>query len=443
MPNTPSIHIPHRSFLGLVILASIALALVPSTRAAVLADEAVHLIICPAAFQTQFEALADHRTDVAGVASCVVTLEEILSTAPTGRDDAETLRNYLIQQYALGNLRYVLLGGDSDFMPVRLARSTWYPQGGFSDLESDLYYACLDGDWDANGNSIFGEAYKAFDDPGDEVDLDPELAVGRAPVDDAAQTQRFVEGVIGYDKENPAPYLASAAMLAEVLFPSNWTGGAPDLDGAYYAESYGASLQSHPSPPGLTRLYENWTAYPGSSALTTASALDALGPGNQGLLCFIGNGTLNSFSVGGGSVTSSDMDGLTNAPRYHLTLTLSSDAASFLDDCILEHLVLAPHGGSAGALGSTDVVFSATSDDYLEAFFQQISASSGVLLGDAMQSVLKSKAPTGLAMESFNRWTSFTWCLLGDPATPFRTELRPVPTEPKSVGGFKSLFRER
>ncbi len=431
------------SLVLVLVLAAFAAASTTPARSAVAADEAVHLIICPSAFQAAFATLAQHRTLVADLPSCVVTLEEILGTAPPGRDDAETLRNYLIQQYAKGNLRYVLLGGDSGFIPVRLARSTWYPAGGSSDLESDLYYACLDGDWDADGDGIFGEAYRSFSDPGDQVDLDPELAVGRAPVHDLTQAQHFVERVIAYDTVDPAPCFGSAVILAEVLFPSNWTGGVPTLDGATYGENLAAVLQLHPYPPTVDRRYENWTGYPGSTALTVTSALQALGSGNQGLLCFIGEGSVDRISVGNGNIFNGDLDGLTNAPHYSFVVSMTSDAASFADDSILEHLVLAPQGGSAGALGFVDAAFASSSHAYLEAFFGEITAGSGVLVGDAMRATLKTQAPTGLPVENFKRWTNLSWCLLGDPGTPFRTELRPIPTESTTTGGFKSFFRGR
>lgn len=437
--SLPSRQIRRRA--GLLVLSlCLFCAFTSTSRAEVSPDMAEHMIICPAEFAPQFEVLATHRTVVADLPSCVVTLEDVLSSAPQGRDDAETLRNYLIQQHDLGHLQYVLLGGDSSVMPVRFARSTFYPQGGFSDIPSDLYFACLNGDWDADGDSIFGEAYLAYDDPGDDVDLDPELAVGRAPVNTVVQAERFVQGILAYDTLNPAPHLASATMLAEVLFPSDWDGTAAiNLDGASYGEHFAAALGTHPFPPMVARVYENWLAYPGSTRLTVSSALDVLSSGNQGLLCFIGHGTADDFSVGDGSITLAQLDALANAPDYFLTLAFSSSAAAFTRDCVLGHLVTAPAGGSAGALGFTSEVFPSTGDDYFDEFLENLSASSGVLLGDAMKAVLKSYVP-GFPSETLQRWASFGWCLLGDPATPFRTELNPISTQNSSLGGLKARF---
>ena len=325
----------------IAIFLSLSLFILPGAGdASVSMMQAEHLIITPAALVGPFEQLAQHRTSVAELPSCVVTLEEALAAGPAGRDDAETLRNYVRQLYELGNLKYLLLGGDSGVVPVRFVRSAWFPAGGFTDLETDLYFGALDGDWDADGDGIFGEGYTSYLDPGDSVDLAPELAVGRAPVNDLQQAQRFVYGLIQYDTLKPAPHLASACFTAEVLYPADWTGGFPYLDGGNYAE-YGAEvLGGHPSAPMLTRLYENHAAFPGSAALTVASALDALQDGSHGLYYFIGEGGVDRISVGDGVITIADLDALTNAPAYHFTLAFSSESASFADDAMLEHMVL-------------------------------------------------------------------------------------------------------
>ena len=52
---------------------------------------------------------------------------------------------------------YVLLGADTEFLPVRYARSTFYPAGSYTDIPTDHYYACLDGNWNADGDGLFGE----------------------------------------------------------------------------------------------------------------------------------------------------------------------------------------------------------------------------------------------------------------------------------------------
>ncbi len=74
-----------------------------------------------------------------------------------GSDLAETIRSFLRAAHDEWGVRSVVLGGDTDVVPYRLVRSTFYPPNGYTEIATDLYFACLDGDWNANGNDIYGE----------------------------------------------------------------------------------------------------------------------------------------------------------------------------------------------------------------------------------------------------------------------------------------------
>ncbi len=126
------------------------------------------------------------------------SLESVIR-ASQGVDDPERLKRWLYRAWRERHVRYVLLVGDADVVPVRymvLDRITpaaydyaFYP--------SDLYYADVahrDGsfdDWNAHKDGFharyFGEVRgeKNKSDPinFDRIDYRPELAVGRWPVE--------------------------------------------------------------------------------------------------------------------------------------------------------------------------------------------------------------------------------------------------------------------
>ncbi len=98
---------------------------------------------------------------------------------------------------------YILLGGDSQIVPLRFAWHSHFdhhqlvtaiPDGAF--IPADMYYACLDRNWNADGDATYGEAnwnrmndgsfYKEDNDHIniDDVDRSPEVYVGRMPVED-------------------------------------------------------------------------------------------------------------------------------------------------------------------------------------------------------------------------------------------------------------------
>ncbi len=162
----------------------------------------------------------------------VVSLEESLLRSG-GVDDPERLKRYLFNAWRRDGIRYVLLVGDADVLPVRymvLDRVTpaafdyaFYP--------SDLYYADLakqDGrfeDWNARKDGFhagyFGEVRgeKNKQDPinYDDVDYRPDVAVGRWPVSTpeevrvvADKTMRYEEGLERGDR----PGAGRAALFA-------------------------------------------------------------------------------------------------------------------------------------------------------------------------------------------------------------------------------------
>lgn len=141
-----------------------------------------------------FERLISWRRQK-GYAAGVVCIEDILSE-PYFRsgdrvsginDDAGKLREYL--RYAWRQKRgtqYVLFGGGDPIVPIRY--------GGSSDgIPSDVYFGDFNGNWNVNGNPIFGESY------GDKVDFLPEIYVGRILCRSQQEVLNYTEKLIKYE----------------------------------------------------------------------------------------------------------------------------------------------------------------------------------------------------------------------------------------------------
>ncbi len=112
----------------------------------------------------------------------VIALSDSIAAYYDGRDDADALRHYLAECYRSGT-RYVLLGGDEDRVPIRYVY--YYETDTVPSLMdliiSDLYFADYDGDWDADGDGIYGEPIS------DNPDIGPEVAIGRLPFSEPSQ----------------------------------------------------------------------------------------------------------------------------------------------------------------------------------------------------------------------------------------------------------------
>ncbi len=110
-----------------------------------------------------------------GISTGIYSMEYIYANYD-GVDNAEKLRNFIIDAYSswadtASPLEYVILGGDDEIVPER---GVYGRVGNTVDnrMPSDLYYSNLDGDWNANGNDIYGEI-------ADDTDMIPELHIGR------------------------------------------------------------------------------------------------------------------------------------------------------------------------------------------------------------------------------------------------------------------------
>ena len=158
-----------------------------------------------------FQEIADWKTRK-GVPAVVRTVEWIYDYY-TGVDYAEKVRNFIIDAYQNWGTVYFMLGGDSEQVPIRYAWiSHWnnsdlipvIPNGDF--ISADMYFACLDGNWNADGDATFGEAdwdrhndgtFEKLTPPTiniDNVDREPDVFVGRVPVEDYTdENGEFVE----------------------------------------------------------------------------------------------------------------------------------------------------------------------------------------------------------------------------------------------------------
>ena len=171
-----------------------------------------------------FQTLAEWKNS-RGVETEIVTVEEIYANY-TGIDNQEKVRNFIREAYLNSGVEYVLLGGDADgadvggesgdnIVPVR-GLWAWDYEGTPPNIPSDLYYACLDGSYDYDGDGIYGEPSDGPD--GGEVDLAAEVYVGRAPVDSAEELSNFVTKTINYEQSLGDSYLQQVWMVGEFLW---------------------------------------------------------------------------------------------------------------------------------------------------------------------------------------------------------------------------------
>lgn len=169
-----------------------------------------YLIITSNDLAPAFSPLARWKQQL-GYDTKIITIDSIYNYYG-GIDEPEQIRTFLAEAYEDG-VRWVLLGGDEFIVPVRYAfhlnRAENVP------IENqqicDLYYADLTGDWDTDGDGLYGEPNQ------DAPDIVPEIMVGRVPVRDSAGAAHFVEKSIRYERmqiDNPGDFASNVLMAA-------------------------------------------------------------------------------------------------------------------------------------------------------------------------------------------------------------------------------------
>jgi hypothetical protein len=182
-----------RRITALLLITSLFVVAIPTT---IVAQERVSLLIVTASGLSEYlEPLANHRSEQ-GIKVRVVEIDDI--PVDPLLDTRENLRNYLKNNYKNWGLSYLLIVGNNADIPQAKLHSA----NGIEDetgreqqpgpVYSDIYYSILTSKWDTNGNGLMGE-------PIDNVDIDPQIAVGRFPISSKKYVEQWVESVINYD----------------------------------------------------------------------------------------------------------------------------------------------------------------------------------------------------------------------------------------------------
>lgn len=384
----------------------------------VLGSPVRYLIITSDEMAAEYQRLADWKTE-SGFPAVVRTVSFIRQNYPGAADDAERIRMFIADAYSRWGTQFVLLGGDTPVIPVRYAYTTYY---GGENIASDVYYSCLDGNWNADGDSTFGEGYFNANFLGDFADILPEVYVGRAPTTTLADAQWFVTKTLQFAQNPVGDYENSVLFFAEVLFPQPWAFPQPvALDGGQLAQEALPYLDANPNMR-YARLYQNHTppAYaPNCLPLSKAAVIDSLNDG-YGMAVHIGHGYRNIVSVGDGNLVDEDVLNLTNGNRlFHLyAINCTSNAIDF--PCIGESFLHATNGGAITNVGSSRFDFPVAGRYFEEEYFRLVFEDSVSTVGIA-QAMQKYPFQGDSQVDGLSRWTTLTLLLLGDPQLPIFT----------------------
>ncbi|MHC4351248.1 MAG: C25 family cysteine peptidase [Planctomycetota bacterium] len=374
------------------------------------AGPAVYLLITNEELAPAFRPLVERRTDQ-GFAGRLLTVEYICASY-LGADKLEQIRNCIIDHYTRYGTQYVALGGDDEIVPVRYC----YPRYREEEVPTDLYYSDLDGwNWDANGNGIYGEAGEVT-----EIELTPEVHLGRIPMRTAEQATAYINKVVTYETASPDGFANS------MLCFGDW--------GLLSGDSRPADIRYHDPVDAaencllhryLNIIQPHWQAVPfhvfcdtyspwdkeicGDYDLTPAHLNERLQQGYH-IVFYWGHGYYDAWGIGG-RFNQSLAASLTN-PIPSIVFSMACAVAGFdatgkFEPCLSEAFLRDPDGGAVVFFGTTRVGKGGNLDNTLTAIF----AEGRTCVGEAMTEALSAQAGPRAA----DPFRQYLYTLQGDP----------------------------
>ncbi len=203
-----------------------------------LPTEADYAIVAPAELIPSFADFISWKA-AKGLNIYAKSIEDIVAQYPAGdqvvpgalgiNDDADSIRQYLFEQYSQHGLVYALLVGDDTNFPIRYGCAMDEPDENHPIernyiIPTDLYFSDFSGDWNVNDNEFYGE-------PADSIDMVAEIFVGRLLAPSLAQNgaqfiENWTEKLITYEG-NPGygadSYLTNAvyAVADQLVYSSD------------------------------------------------------------------------------------------------------------------------------------------------------------------------------------------------------------------------------
>ncbi|MCA9753565.1 MAG: VCBS repeat-containing protein, partial [Gemmatimonadetes bacterium] len=190
----------------------------------------------------------------------------------------------------------------------------------------------------------------------DDVDLRPDLVIGRVPASDPAELATYLAKVAAYEDGAASDHGDRALFLGEDLFTPG--------DGKAICQDLAARF---PGTFSITGLYE---VDGGQNAATSIAALDQ-GPG---WVVHVGHGSYDALAVGPGLelLFNRDLDALASAGRASFFNVASCNSGAFDFESSAEHLLFNANGGAVGVLANTRDAVAATDAEMNRAFFDKM-----------------------------------------------------------------------
>ncbi|MBD3348068.1 MAG: T9SS type A sorting domain-containing protein [Candidatus Eisenbacteria bacterium] len=346
-----------------------------------------------------------------------IFLKSWITSNYTGDDEQMQIRNFIIDAYNTWDIDYVLLVGDTGDANGIPHRGMWNDAYGESEynIPCDLYYSGLDGTWNDDGDSMWGE-YSP-----EEADLYPELAIGRACIDDVAGVQNFVNKTLLYVDSPIVSESDEALMAGELLWSSPLTYGGTYKDEVKDGSSAnGYTTVGFPGSMNVGTLYDRDATWSASTLINAMESglniVNHLGHCNVQYAMKMYNSDIPSFDNDG---TNHSLNFVYSQGCYCGSFDNRDSYGSYPGDCFAEEFTADDDGAVAvvmnsrygwGDPGGTN----GASQFFDREFFDAMFAEGIYPIGEANDDS-KMDAVWALSQDAV-RWCYYQLTVFGDPA---------------------------
>ena len=321
------------------------------------------VIISPNEYSQSLQLLIEHKNNI-GTNTILKTTEEIFEEFE-GRDEVEKIKYFIKYSIENWNIKYVLLVGGAEKIPPRYTHIFYedfdlYHIPGEWIFPSDLYYADIYNfngtfsNWDTNNNNIFAE-YN-WNGKNDEIDLYPDVNIGRLACIDTNEVEICVNKILTYEQQK--------------AYSQNWFNNITYIGGDSLAgddDEIDEGEYVHQKVIEILEGYNPIKIWASNNNLLDVENINAALNNGSGFVFFNGHGNLdlwgthphgnNNRWIPPGFFKNSHIDSLNNKNKlpiiisdacYHCTYNVKSD-------CFGWKFLTNPNGGSIAFLGGTDV----------------------------------------------------------------------------------------
>jgi hypothetical protein len=323
-------------------------------------EEYAFIVLAPSECSDELQELIAHKIS-RGISTKLVTLDEIYDGdyfPVEGRDNQEKIKYFIKDAIENWNTNFVLLVGSSLKFPTRLSHV------GDLTFVSDLYYSDIYDEtynflsWDSNENDIFGE-YRT-----DEVDLYPDVFLGRLACINANEVTTCVNKIITYEinEAYTQDWFTNLVVIGGDTFPSKY-GDNSGIDEGEYINQAVIDIMEGFIPD---KIWDSNGRLSGISPSGITNINDAINSG-CGFVDFSGhgaswvyttyrhNGTQQVLPTPTGQYRNSHAANLKNGDKLPIVVIGACSVGEFDSDpdCFAWSFVSNPDGGSIASFGAT------------------------------------------------------------------------------------------